>query len=71
MERAPKATFHVDECRACQGTWFDVGELGAVFGRIPQQGLAASTIDENAPDPVPRALLEIAFFLLRRLVLPF
>jgi Zn-finger nucleic acid-binding protein len=70
MDRAPKATFHVDECKDCGGTWFDVGELGTVFGRVPQQGLAASTIDENAPDPVPRALLEIAFFLLRRLVLP-
>ncbi len=71
MQRHPKATFHVDTCEPCGGTWFDVGELGVVFGRLPQQGLAAATVDENAPDQVPHVLLEIAFILLRRLFLPF
>jgi Zn-finger nucleic acid-binding protein len=71
MQQEAKASFHVDHCDACHGTWFDVGELGAIMGRLPQQGLALLQVDEKAPDPVPRALLEIAFILLRRLILPF
>ena len=70
MERHERDGVRLDQCTPCQGTWFDVGEIAAVYKLAPVQGLAASTVDENAPDNVPPAWW-LAANVLARLFVPF
>jgi Zn-finger nucleic acid-binding protein len=71
MASADQHGLVIDHCAPCRGTWFDTGEIVARFGLRPVQGLAASTVDESAPDPVPSTLLEIALLVLRALIFRF
>lgn len=61
----------IDTCEPCRGSWFDTGEIVATFNLRPVQGLAASTVDEAAPDETGSALFEIALLVLRAVVLRF
>lgn len=70
MERFERESMQLDECAPCRGTWFDTGEIARVFKLEPVQGLAASTVDENAPDEVPPPWL-LAASVLVRMFLPF
>jgi len=69
MERADHRGVLLDTCPTCHGTWFDIGEIAAVYSLPPTQGLAASTVDEHAGDEPPAWF--IAAQLLGRLVVPF
>jgi len=53
MERFQREGITLDACAACKGTWFDVGEIAAVYGLQPFQDYAASLIDEHAADDEP------------------
>jgi Zn-finger nucleic acid-binding protein len=70
MERFEKNGVVLDRCAPCQGTWFDIGEIVAVYQLVPHQGLAASTVDEHATDDEPPAWV-IALNLVSRMVFPF
>ncbi|HML97164.1 MAG TPA: zf-TFIIB domain-containing protein [Tepidiformaceae bacterium] len=70
MERFEKEGIWLDQCAPCRGTWFDVGEIVAVYQLRPHQGLAASTVDEHATgDELPA--WEIALGIVGRMLLPF
>lgn len=69
MERTQKGTLWLDACPACHGCWFDTGEIAAVYGLVPAQGLAASTVDETAA-PVSGGLWMNAISIILRLFLP-
>lgn len=70
MERFEKRGVWLDQCAPCRGTWFDIGEIVAVYQLTPHQGLAASTVDEHATDDEPPAW-EIALGMVSRMLLPF
>lgn len=70
MERYEKEGVLLDQCGPCTGTWFDVGEVAAVFKLAPPQGLAASTVDEHAADDEPTGWL-VALSVVSRLVFPY
>jgi len=70
MERFEKGGILLDQCGPCGGTWFDVGEIVAVYNLAPVQGLAASTVDEHGheDEPPPWA---IALNVASRMLFPF
>ncbi len=70
MERFVHESITLDACKACNGTWYDTGELGAAFKIEPYQGLAASTVDEKAAEPEHSILLQAAA-IVARIFLPF
>ena len=70
MERFETEGVSIDHCAACNGTWFDMGEIARVYGLQRAQGLAASTIDEHATDDEPSGWL-IALNIAARLALPY
>jgi Zn-finger nucleic acid-binding protein len=70
MSRFTRKGITVDGCAPCKGTWFDMGEITAIFEVAPPQGLAASTVDEHATDDDPPAWL-MALDILLRLFVPF
>jgi Zn-finger nucleic acid-binding protein len=70
MQRFEKDGVTLDQCAACNGTWFDMGEIVRVYNLAPAQGLAASTIDEHATDDEPPGWL-IALNIAARLAFPF
>jgi Zn-finger nucleic acid-binding protein len=70
MERYERNGVVLDQCAPCRGTWFDIGEIVAVYQLAPHQGLAASTVDEHATDDEPPAWV-IALNLISRMVFPF
>lgn len=59
----------LDSCGACHGTWFDMGEIAAVYGLEPPQSLAASTVAEHAMDDAPPSWW-VALQILLRAFLP-
>jgi hypothetical protein len=69
MERYDKGAIRLDQCGGCRGVWFDVGEIGAVYGLSPVQGLAARTVDETV-GPSDGTLLKQALWILARVFLP-
>lgn len=70
MERFSERGIFLDQCGPCRGTWFDTGEIAAVYQLVPPQGLAMSTVDEHATDDeLPGWLL--AAGALARAFLPF
>ncbi|MCC7364473.1 MAG: zf-TFIIB domain-containing protein [Dehalococcoidia bacterium] len=70
MERYKDKGVTVDRCKACQGTWFETGEIARIYGLAPVQGLAMSQVDENAPDNIPPPAF-LALNVLARLFLPW
>ncbi len=70
MERYEKSGITLDQCPPCRGTWFDVGEITAVYDLKPPQGLAASTVEETAGVDEPSGLL-IALDIAARIAFPF
>jgi Zn-finger nucleic acid-binding protein len=70
MERFEKDGVTLDQCGPCRGTWFDVGEITAVYSIAPPQGLAASTVDEHATDDLPSGWM-MALDIASRLAFPF
>ncbi len=69
MERVQQRSLWFDACKACGGTWYDTGELCAIHGLVPPQGMAASTVDEtDAPSDLD--LFTQALFILARIFLP-
>jgi hypothetical protein len=70
MERSEHKGVRLDHCAPCRGTWFDVGEIVSVYKLVPQQGLAMSTVDENAADNVPPEWW-LAASVLARVFLPW
>ena len=70
MQRFKQGSVSLDQCSACQGTWFDTGEITAVYKLKPAQSLAMATVDEHATDSQPPAWL-LAAHILGRMFLPF
>ena len=70
MERFDKEGVTLDQCAACNGVWFDIGEIVRVYGVARVQGLAASTVDEHAYDDEPPGWL-IALNVVSRIAFPF
>lgn len=70
MQRFKEGQVRLDQCTACRGTWFDVGEIAAVYKLKPAQSLAMSTVDEHAMDDEMPGWL-VAVHTLSRLLLPF
>lgn len=70
VERVEKDGIVLDQCASCTGVWFDMGEITAVFGLPPAQGLAASLIDEHATDDEPPGWQLLVISALRMLA-PF
>jgi hypothetical protein len=70
MERFEREGAQLDQCDACDGIWFDTGEIVRVFGLKPAQSLAMSTVDENATDDLPSPFW-LAASVLGRLVFPY
>ncbi|PFG73901.1 zf-TFIIB domain-containing protein [Tepidiforma thermophila] len=66
MEHIPAAGAVLDRCPACRSTWFDTGELAAVYGMVPL--VSDSTASADAPDgsPVPawQVVLDLALLLI-------
>lgn len=69
MERSCKGEVRLDHCAACRGTWFDVGEIGAVYGLTPVQGWAAREVDETAAPPEGSLIMQ-ALAIVSRLFFP-
>jgi len=42
-----KNTVHLDQCNACQGIWFDRGELAEIFDFATQEAIAIGSLDED------------------------
>ena len=70
MQRFKEGQVRLDQCTACRGTWFDVGEIAAVYKLKPAQSLAMSTVDEHAMDDEMPGWL-VAVHTLSRMLLPF
>lgn len=70
MERSIQKGMALDACPACGGTWFDIGELGHLYGMQPIQSYPASLVDEHACDDEAPGWLIMARTMLR-LVAPF
>lgn len=70
MERFQEHGIYLDQCVPCRGTWFDTGEIGAIYHMEEPQGLAMSTVDEHGTDNAPPAWLAAAG-ILARVFLPF
>jgi len=70
MARVCEAGIRLDHCAACDGTWFDTGEIAAVYKLVPGEGLAMSTVEETAPHEEGPAWL-LAASILARVFLPF
>ena len=70
MERFEKSGVSLDQCAPCRGTWFDVGEITAVYQLKPVQGLAASTVEETSAEDDVNGLL-FALDIASRLAFPF
>lgn len=72
MGRATVKGIEVDACAACRATWFDIGELGRIYGLTRPQSLAAATIDETAGPTDQDLMLSAARVLLGMFLrLPF
>lgn len=72
MQRARQQGVTLDTCEACDGAWFDVGEIGQVFGLKPTASLAASYVEQQhgmEEDPPPAWAL--ALDILLRVFVPF
>jgi Zn-finger nucleic acid-binding protein len=69
MARSAQKGVTLDHCTACRGTWFDTGEIAAVFGLTPPRSLAAHYVDQLPKDDRPEWL--IALDVLLRMFLPF
>jgi hypothetical protein len=67
MAPQPAGPVHLDACEPCRGTWFDVGELAALFGLSepyrPAAGAMAMGADE-ATVPHWQVALDVVFALL-------
>jgi Zn-finger nucleic acid-binding protein len=70
MQRFIEKGIHLDQCAPCRGTWFDTGEISAVYDLESPQSLAMATVDENAADNVAPPWL-LAAQVLGRVFLPF
>jgi Zn-finger nucleic acid-binding protein len=70
MERNKQKSVTLDVCGRCKGVWFDVGEIGHVYGLQPYQDLPASLVDEHACDDEPPGWLLMLGSILR-LIAPF
>ena len=70
MTRYSEGSVTLDACAGCKGTWFDSGELAAVFGLMPYQGLASSTVADTGA-PSEGSLIFDAAMVLARMFLPF
>jgi hypothetical protein len=55
MSHVTRSGVTLDQCPACQGTWFDVGEIARVHGLRPPLGVARYMVDEdgNFPEDPP------------------
>ncbi len=70
MERSVHAGVTLDTCASCTGTWFDIGEIGQVYGLQPPQGLGARLVDEHACNDEPPGWAMMLGTIVR-LVAPF
>ena len=70
MERYENSVITLDKCSECRGTWFDIGEISAVYQLKPFQDLAASTVDETAPENDVNGFM-FALDVASRLAFPF
>ena len=71
MQRFKRDGVTLDTCGPCRGVWFDVGELGRVYGLQPPQGIATSGLDAHACDDEPAGwwiMLRIVLELVARFV---
>lgn len=70
MDRETRNGITLDRCARCGGTWFDIGEVGRVYGLARPQSLACAMVDEHAgPDDSELALRAIG--VLARMFVPF
>lgn len=51
MQRFPAGSAWLDRCESCRATWFEPGELGAVYG-APLAGPGDEHRDESPPGPL-------------------
>jgi Zn-finger nucleic acid-binding protein len=72
MDRFEQNGISVDACAACCGTWFDMGEITAIFGisqptDLSRLGVAREAVDDEADDGLGPWLtaLNIALTLFR------
>lgn len=70
MERFEKSGVTLDQCPPCRGTWFDIGEISAVYQLKPFQDLAASTVEETPPENDVNGFM-LALDIASRLAFPF
>lgn len=70
MERYEKNGVKLDQCGPCRGTWFDVGEITAVFGLKQVEGLASGMVSETSKED-DRAALWFALDIATRMVFPY
>jgi Zn-finger nucleic acid-binding protein len=56
MTRLEQAGVTLDRCDTCKGTWFDTGEIAAVYGVEPPRGLAATAARMTPQQGDPSAL---------------
>lgn len=73
MDRREVKGVRLDTCTPCDGTWFDTGEIGVVFGLTPPQGWALSAVDETDPDvnPDEKSLFLQGLFIVLRALMSF
>jgi len=70
MARRTDGGVTLDSCSACSGTWFDVGEIAAVYGLAPPPTAMTKVYGELEPVD-ERDLIATALSLVARLFLPF
>ncbi len=69
MERYTQKGITLDRCPTCQGSWFDTGEIAAVFGLTPPRSLGTMYVDSLPKDDRPEWVIILDILL--RMFLPF
>jgi Zn-finger nucleic acid-binding protein len=49
MERFEQGGVKLDQCKACRGTWFDIGEFAAVYALERPKGLTEEMVEQYPP----------------------